>query len=399
MRAVDVVLETLAHFIKQESGPPPGIPARIEPEFERRLVRLCEWHGLAPIVLDSLQRLALGSSLSEITFQRLRELADASSARNERLFAALRPLLRRLQERRVPCLLVDDAMAALTLYPRHRLRPMESVDLLIQEADWDHFITACRTLGYRREATAPNLANGNEAMLYHQYFSPCVLLGTRGVAVGVKFRLVDVGHPPKHETAWRSGKRVVRDVEAMRVSYEDQLIRSCVGFAMTGFGRVLHAVDAGRIIARRGDDLDWARVERTARERGFYPAFHASYGMVLDMFHFPPKQRVLPPPGVGRRKLFEIIWRPGRVGTLEEKPPGRHRYRFCLLENGTPAERLGVLKAILTPRAEWVSSYFGRPATPWLKARFTVQALRQKLAAPIEEEPEPQPPPRRTNRR
>jgi hypothetical protein len=399
MRAIDVVLETLAHFIKQEAGPPPGIPARIQPEFERRLVRLCEWHGLAPIVLDSLQRLALESSLSEITFKRLRELANAAGVRNERLLAALRQLVRRLQDRRVPYLLVDDPMAALTLYPRHRLRPMESLDILVPEKEWDRFIAACRTLGYRREATAPNFADGNEAMLYHQYVSPCVLPGARGVAVGVKFRLVDVGHPPGPESAWRSGKRVVRDIEAMRVSYEDQLIRSCVGFAMTGFGRLLHAVDAGRIIARRGDDLDWTRVESTARDRRFYTAFHASCQAVLDMFSFPAKARVLPPPNAVRRRLFEALWRPGRVGALEERPPGRHRYRFCFLESGTLGERLGVLKAVVAPSADWVSSFYGQPATPWLKARFTVQALRQAPAAPLEDVQWDGPRPGRANRR
>jgi hypothetical protein len=225
-------------------------------------------------------------------------------------------------------------------------------------------------------------------MLYHQYVSPCVLSGARGVVVGVRFRLVDVGHPPKNESAWRSGKRVIRDIEAMRVSYEDQLIRSCVGFAMTGFGRLLHAVDAGRIIARRGDDLDWARVERVARDRGFYTAFHASYEAVLSLFGFPSRQPVLPRPGALRRRMFDVVWRPGRVGILEDKPPGRHRYRFCILENGTLAERLNVLKAILLPRADWVSGFFGRPATPWLKARFTARTLRQAPVASLEEAPE-----------
>ncbi len=384
MRAVDVVLETLAHFIKQEPGPPPGVPVRVEPEFERRLIRLCESHAVAPLMLDSLQRVAPASSLSQITLERLKALSNAAIARNERLLAALRSLSRRLREKRVPCLLVDDVMAALTLYPRHRLRPIESLDVLIHESDWDMFIGACRSVGYRREAMSPNFADGNEAMLYHQYFSPCVLHGTRGVALGVRFRLVDVGHPPKTESAWRFGKRITRDVDAMRVSYEDQLVRSCIGFNMTGFGKLLHAVDAGRIIARYGEDLDWSYIEGLARDRAFYPALYSSYQTVLNMFRFPAKGRVLRPPGAARRRYFEMVWRPGRFGALEDKPPGRHRYRFCFLENGTLSERIGVLKNMLAPRKAWVSGFFDRPDTPWLRAKFAVLAFRNRLGPPPE---------------
>lgn len=384
MRAVDVVLETLAHFIKQEAGPPPGVPARIDPEFERRLVRLCEWHGLAPLMLDSLQRLALESPLSEITRKRLEELSKAAVARNERILGALQTLTRRLRERRVPFMVVDDVMTALTVYPRHRLRPIEKLDVMIRESDWDRFIGACRTLGYRREATAPNFEDGGEAMLYHQYFSPCVLQGGRGVVMGVKFRLADVGHPPKRETAWDSGKRMIRDVDAPRASFEDQLIRSSVNFAMSGFGSLIQAVDVGRILSRRGDDVDWSYIERTVRARSFYPAFHAACETVMTMFNFPEGQRRLPSPGAPRKAVFDVVWRPGRTQRLAEKPPGSHRYRFCFLENGKLPERLQVFKSVITPRKEWVSVFFDRPATPWLRVKFIALAFRYKLESPAE---------------
>jgi hypothetical protein len=384
MRAVDVVLETLAHFIKQEGGPPPGVPAGIDSDFERRLVRLCEWHGLAPLFLDSLQRLALESPLSEITRKRLQELNKAANARNDRILGALQPLVRRLRERRIPFLLVDDVMTALTVYPRHRLRPMEKLDVLIRESDWDRFIGACRTLGYRREAAAPNFADGTDAMLYHQHFSPCVLHGAGDVTVGVKFRLVDVANSPKRESAWDSGKRIIRDVDAPRVSFEDQLVRSCVGFAMSGFGKLLHAVDAGRIIARRGDDMDWSYIERVARERSFYPALYVAHETISSIFNFPARRRVLPSPGALRKGVFDVAWRPGRTRWLGERPPGSHRYRFCFLENGTLSERFRVFRSVIAPRREWVSGFFDRPANPWLRAKFAALAFRYKLGSPVE---------------
>ncbi len=380
MRAVDVVLETLAHFIKQEAGPPPGIPVRVEQDFERKLVRLCEGHAIAPLLLDSLEKLALQPPLSQITFERLKALARASSARNERFIAAFRSLSQRLRERRVPALLLDDTMAALKLYPRHRLRPIESIDLLIRENDWDTFIGACRGLGYRRAQSDPNFLDGKEAMLFHQHFTPCVLRGDKDVSIGVKFRLIDVGYPSSGETAWSLGKRLGRDIEAMRVSYEDQLVRSCFAFNMTGFGRLLHAVDAARIIARHDDDLDWPYIEGLARDRSFYPALYFSYDSILKIFGFPPKRRALPHPNAVRKKVFEIIWRPGHMAVLADRSLRVRRYRFAFLEIGTPGEQFKALKNVLTPRKDWVSTYFGKPYRPWYRWKYVFLALRNRLA-------------------
>ncbi len=379
MRTIDVVLETLAHFVKQEAGPPPGIPVRVEADFERKLVRLCETQSLSPLVLDSLRKLALEPALSEIAFERLKTLSNASGARNERFLAALRAVTRRLRERRVPCLLVDDTLAAMSLYPRHRLRPIESLDALIHESDWDTFVDACRSLGFRRNPNDPVFVDGKEAMLYYQYFSPCMLRGDKGISVGVKFRLVDAGHPPGNETAWLYGKRLGRELEAMRVSYEDQLIRSCIGFNMTGFGRLLHAVDAGRIIARHGEALDWSYVEKVGRDRSIYPALYFSCETVMNMFRFPPKKRVLPHPGKVRGKIFDMAWQPGRLGAQAERTVTLHRNRFCFLENGTSGEKFKLAMNLFNPRSAWVAGFFDRPSRPWLKWKFTLLALANRL--------------------
>jgi hypothetical protein len=382
MRTIDIVLEILAHFIKMEGGPPPGIPVRVEPDFERKLVRLCEWHSLAPLFLDSLQKLALEAPLSDVTLDRLNALSRTSAARNEKYIDALHSISRRLRERRVPFLLIDDMMAALKLYPRHRLRPIESLDVLIHENDWDMFVSALRAIGYRREARDPTFENGREAMLYHQYFAPCVLRGEREVSIGVKFRVIDVGHPASSEAAWALGKRLGRDIEAMRLSYEDQFVRSCMAFNMTGFGRLLHAVDAGRILARHFEDLDWEYIERLARRGSFYPALYFAYESVVKMFQLPVKRKPLPNPGRVQKSFFEMVWRPGNVGGLTEKAPTLHRYRFSLFAHGTWAEKMKVVANLAAPRKDWVSGYFGRPADPWLAAKFVVLALRNRLSEP-----------------
>jgi hypothetical protein len=391
MRTIDIVLETLAHFVKMEGGPPPGIPVRVEPDFERKLVRLCEWHSLAPLFLDSLQKLALEAPLSDVTLERLNSLSRASAARNEVYIAALRSISARLRERRVPFLLIDDMMAALKLYPRHRLRPIERLDVLIHENDWDMFVSGLRGIGYRREERDPTFEDGREAMLYHQYFSPCVLRGERDVSIGVKFRLIDVGHPAPKEAAWTMGKRLGRDVEAMRLSYEDQYVRSCMAFNMTGFGRLLHAVDAGRILARHGEDLDWGYIEGLARDGSFYPSLFFAHESVVKMFQFQPKRKPLPDPGAAQKSFFQMVWNPGRLGALIDRPPTLHRYRFSFFAHGTWSDRMKVAANLIAPRKDWVSGYFGRASNPWLAFQFMSLALRNKLSEPAAEGKKPGP--------
>jgi len=386
MRTIDIVLETLAHFVKMEGGPPPGIPVRVEPDFERKLVRLCEWHSLAPLFLDSLQKLALESPISDVTLERLNSLSRESAARNETYVAALRSISARLRERRIPFLLIDDMMAALKLYPRHRLRPIERLDVLIHENDWDMFVSALRAGGYRREERDPTFEDGREAMIYHQYFSPCVLHGERDVSIGVKFRVINVGHPAPSESAWAMGKRLGRDVEAMRLSYEDQYIRSCIAFNMTGFGQLLHAVDAARILARHGEDLDWGYIEGLARDRSFYTSLFFAHETIVKMFQFSPKRKPLPDPGAVQKSFFQMVWSPGRLGALTEKPPNLHRYRFSFFAHGPWADRMKVAGALIAPRKDWVTGYFGRSSNPWLAFKFTSLALRNKLSEPPAED-------------
>jgi hypothetical protein len=382
MRTIDIVLETLAHFVKMEGGPPPGIPVRVESDFERKLVRLCEWHSLAPLFLDSLQKLALESPISDVTLERLNALARTSAGRNEKYIAALRSISARLRERRVPFLLVDDMMAALKLYPRHRLRPIERLDVLIHEADWEMFVSALRAIGYRREERDPTFEDGREAMLYHQYFTPCVLQGEREVSIGVKFRVIDVGHPARSEAAWALGKRLGRDIEAMRLSYEDQYVRSCMAYNMTGFGRLLNAVDAGRILARHGEDLDWGYIEGLARDGSFYPALYLTHETIVKMFEFPATRKPLPNPARVKKSFFQMVWRPGHVGALTERPPTLHRYRFSLCAHGSWSDRLKVVANVAAPRKEWVAGYFGRSWNPWLGFKFVSLALRNRLSEP-----------------
>jgi hypothetical protein len=417
MRADDFILETLAHFARGDEGPPPGIPARVDADFERDLVRYCDWHGLAPLVLSSLQKLALEPDLSEFGVQHLRTLARTAAARNGMLFEALEELTVGFRREGVSFLLTDDIASALTLYPAVSvdsagpgsagnetaskvstirpsasdetasratavLRPLETIDLLVRDWDWRGIIEACGGAGFVRSPRDPVFTSAGEALFYYQHFGPLIMKNPAGMRVRLKFRLFDLGEPEAGETAW--GRTTVLEGSRgrwERIGLEDLLIRSCARLVMSRFEKILAAVDAGRILTQHGKQLDWEYIEE--KSQPIYPAFYITCQMVAKWLNVPGVSARFFEPGRVRTKAFQIMWRTGRFNRLARRRPHRHRLRFYLFENGGLRDRLDFLATLIAPRPEWVTAFYGRPCKPWLRAMFTYLALKEDLEKPV----------------
>jgi hypothetical protein len=411
MRADDFILETLAHFARGDEGPPPGIPARIDADFERDLVRYCEWHGLAPLVLYSLQKLALDPDLSEFGIQHLKTLARTASTRNSLLLDALGELTVGFRREGVSFLLTDDIASALTLYPTYDasadgppaganpaihppagneadsrapvvLRPFESIDLLVRDWDWRGIIEACGGAGFVRSPRDPVFTSAGEALFYYQHFGPLIMKNPAGMRLRLKFRLFDLGEPEAGETAWGrttgiEGTRVGWE----RVGLEDLLIRSCMRLVMSRFEKTLAAVDAGRILTQYGKQLNWEYIEE--KSQPIYPAFYITCQMVAKWLNVPGVSARFFEPGRTRTKIFQIMWRARRFNRLSRRRPHRHRLRFYVFENGGLRDRLDFLATLIAPRPDWVSAFFGQPCKPWLRAMFTYLALKEDLEKPV----------------
>ena len=163
MQTSDFILDTLAHFVRQDEGPPPGIPAHVKTEFEQELTWLCEWHSVTPIIVASLEKLALGPQLSRITFERMRALARAAGALNDELVTTVSELARELANRGTDVLWMDDVVYPLSVYGNRGLRAVESIDMLIREEDWSTVIEVCESAGFERKADEPRFNSGLSA--------------------------------------------------------------------------------------------------------------------------------------------------------------------------------------------------------------------------------------------
>jgi hypothetical protein len=404
MRADDFILETLAHFARGDEGPPPGIPARVDADFERDLVRYCEWHGLAPLVLSSLQKLALEPDLSEFGIQHLRTLAKQVTTRNAMLIEALDQLTVGFRREGVPFLIADDLAAALALYPSAALapcppadhassddpsaghpsadlRPLDRIDLLVRDWDWRGIIEACGSAGFARSPRDPVFTSAGEALFYYQHFGPLVMKNARGIKVCLKFRLFDLGEPEPGETAWGHTGTLNGPAGGWeRIGLEDLLIRSCVQLVMSRFEKTLAAVDAGRILTRHGKTLDWEYIE--TKSQPIYPAFYITCQKIAEWLNVPGVSARFFQPGRVRTGVFQFMWRTRRFSRLSRRRPHRHRLRFYVFENGDLRDRFDFLATLVAPRPDWVSAFFGRPCTPWLRARYTYLAFKEKLERP-----------------
>jgi hypothetical protein len=380
MQSTDFVLETLSHFVRRTDGPPPGIPVRTEPNFEQELTWLCEWHALTPIVLASLEKLALRPQLSRITLERMKALANASIALSDDLLEIAASLSTLFEKRALERLFLGDVIFRNTMYPDPVLRPMERIDILVHEEDWSAVLGVCREAGFRLDDRLPAFDDGGEALLYYQHYAPCVLENEKGDRLGLRMRVFELGEADLSETAWDQGRELTQPF-AQGVGTEDQLIHSCLTYNMTDFRKLLHAVDIGLVLNRYGNDLDWAYIEDRLRSRSVYPAVFFTLKNVVRWLKLDQSGIKLDSPGAVRRKYFDFLWHVNYDSFAMRRPERLHRLRFCLLEAGRWSDKLRFLATLLSPKREWVSAFFDRPYRPWLKLKFVVLTFKSQVGA------------------
>lgn len=380
MQAIDFILETLAHFARRDDGPPPGVPVNTEGDFERELMWLCEWHGITPVVLASLEKLALRPHLSRITIERMKALDRASRNLSEEMLDTTHALADAFAARETELRVLGDVALATMTYGEAGLRTIERIELLVAEMRWSSVLDACRSVGFRTDAPLPLFRNGVNAMHYFQYFPPCVLDNERGDRLHLRLRLFGMGEPEVAERAWERRRKLTGSLDGVAgTSREDQLIHSALEYNITGFGRLIHAVDIALVLSERGDAIDWGYVEDRLMERNTWAAFCSTLQNVVRWLKLPPGALPFAGPGPVRRRIFDLTWPAGRNAFAIRRGDGQHRLKFCLMESGTVREKLAFLHRMLSPRREWVTAFFRRPYRPWLKLKFVILVLRSRV--------------------
>jgi hypothetical protein len=380
MQAIDFILDTLGHFARREDGPPPGVPVSTEGDFERELTWLCEWHGITPVVLGSLDKLALRPRLSRITLERMKALDRASRGLGDDSLAAAGRLARAFADRHVEMRVLGDVALATSVYPDPGLRPIIAIELLVAEMMWPEVLDVCRAAGFRTDEPLPLFRNGVDAMHFYQHFPPCVLDNENGDRLQLRLRLFEMGEPEVAERAWERRRSLPAPLENVAtVAIEDQLMHAAMVYNMTGFGKLVSAVDIALMLTRSDVDIDWTYVRDRLDERRLYPSFYFTLSKVHRWLQLPGDLHELGSPGALRRKIFDTTWPADRHTFSLERGERYHRMRFCLMECGTWREKLRFLGRMLAPRNEWVAAFFRKPYRPYLKLKFIFLMLRSRI--------------------
>jgi hypothetical protein len=378
MQAIDFIIDTLSHFVRAKEGPPPGIPATADPDFERELTWLCEWHALTPIVLASLEKLALRPRISRITLARIAALASASSSLTDDLLATAASLASQLEKGGIECLFLGGARLAGGVYPNARLRPVERIDALVREDDWPAVIERCQKEGFRLGPGNPLCRTGDDALAYYQHFAPCVLEDDKGERLSLRMRMFDLGETEGTEPAWDRGRKSAR-TGVGHVGPEDELIHSCLTYNMTDFGKLLHAVDIGLIVNRFRDDLDWDYVKERLESKSVYTAVFFTLSNVVHWLKLDRSAIGLESPGRVQKRVFDTLWHADYDSFAMRRPERVHRLRFYLFEVGRWREKLRFFAALMSPKPEWVAAFFDRPYRPWLKLKFVMLTFKNRV--------------------
>lgn len=382
MQAIDFILNTLSHFARGDDGPPPGVPVSTEGDFERELTWLCEWHAITPIVLGSLEKLALRPRLSRVTLERMKALNRASRGITDDVLGTAHALATRFSDRNVDVRFLGDVVLSTCDYPEEGARPIETIELLVGEDAWSEILDVCREAGFRTDAPLPLFENGLDAMNFFQYFPPCILENERGDRLRLRLRLFEMGEPEASERAWATRRNLPGRLDgAAGVRVEDQLIQSAMGYNMSGFGKLANAVDIGLMLRRYAAEFDWEYATDSVDARSLYPAFYFTLANAVRWLHLTEIDLPLVRPSAVRHKLFDITWPAGRNSFALRRTDEQYRMRFCLVECGKPGEKLRFLGRLLFPRNEWVAAFFREPYKPYLKLKFLFLMLRSRFRA------------------
>jgi hypothetical protein len=268
------------------------------------------------------------------------------------------------------------------VYPDVSLRPMADVDLLVRPGDLRRASALLASKGYL-PATQPHGDAHQGAIDDNLHVEPVQKPGGPIVelhyAIGIPARVGGVDM----EGVWARMERLrIGGAEALVLSPEDLLLHLCIHVALHhGFdAKLVQFVDLPVVVDALGDRLDWALLDRRAREWGVHRAVALTFalaGRLLGPFAPPGKAPALEvgagePDPVSRaeRLLFQVESRGMGSANLP-----------VLFGTGSWREKAGlVFRRVFPSREEMAFTYrvpVGSPRIALLYPRRILELLRR----------------------
>ena len=240
---------------------------------------LADRHGVTPALHRNLQ--SAGVVVPPEIRQRLRETTLAIGARNARALGHVGRLLKDLRAARIDLAVLKGADLVERVHADVSLRPMADVDLLVRADDLTKASALLASKGYVPAAHPPGDEHQgaiDENLHVEPVQRPGGPLVELHYAIAVPARVGGVDM----DGIWtRMESARVGGADTLVLAPEDLVLHLCIHVAIHhGFrSRLVQLMDLEAVLGRLGDRIDWATLERRAREWGVLRAVALTFAL------------------------------------------------------------------------------------------------------------------------
>lgn len=360
---------------------------RLRPILENSLnwdyiVEKARRHGLGPLLFYNLRNVSINSVVPSLVMKKLEAIYYGNARRNLRMLNELTMLFHSFKDAGIETMLIKGLAISEILHKNISLRPISDIDLLIKEDDFKRLRKLLQKHGYTSTPSLPDL-NGFEGVQYAHCFDQIKFSKKDQTHLDIHFRLLNMGYPRSDDRqVWKRAMQVkIADFEAFVPSPEDMLLHLCYHANYHRFRQLRYFHDISEVIKIFGDEIDWASVLRTARERRFETSLYYTLYFTNELLIPPVPANVLQKlqPHYLRGKLFEVVWKKNKVlqCTHEPKFNNLEGPLYYILEVDNLREKLTFLLKCLFPPLQWIASHYSQPPSSKLYVRYLLELFNR----------------------
>ncbi len=258
-----------------------------------RIVAAASGLGLGPLLYRNLSRGRIRERVPGAALASLAKSAHAAACRFAIQMDSLRAILAVLRRDGIDPVLLKGAALALTLYDQPALRPMQDIDLLVEEGEVERAVSGLEAIGFR------GITSERSDAFYatHHHARPMIRAGGQ-VIVEIHRGLV----PPEDGLRLDPGPFIERAVRVERhgerfrtLSREDQILHLGLhlSYADRFIGRLRDLLDLHATIDHEGRPLEWGRILTCSRRHEVSRSLYSTFDLARRLLGTPVPAAVL----------------------------------------------------------------------------------------------------------
>ncbi len=304
-------------------------------------------------------------SFSKNCFKQLENDYFDTLAYNTFLWKKLKPILKSLEEKKIPVILLKGIALGVTIYPSIGIRPMGDMDILIKEKDIFEVDETFKSFGYKAADVDPLDIEAEKTNYLTTLFYP-----ERNHWFHVHRHLINSTLPNfsyiskiNMNNIWQKAQSIeISGSKALVLSPEHQIIYLCEhSMRVThSFRQLIFHADISRTIYFYRDKIDWENLIKESfnfgLERMVYCGLYAVYRVLHTeipsdiLTKLKPKRLKL-----GERKFFSLL--------AENRSSSGLSYFVHLAMNKKPSDKIKFIFRTLFPPKEMLAQKNGIPSS------------------------------------